>query len=188
MNIDEKYADDSIVAKYGFTKNLSRRTSEHIAKYNKISNVDLKLKYYSYVDPQYMSNAETDIKDYMVGFETRFDFNKEDELVIISTKLLKMVEKQYELIGKSYMGHISELITKNKELEDKLIKEALMFQNELKNEKHKNELLIEKHKNELHKNELQFKDEKHKNELQYKDLQMMEYKIKFLEMQQKNNC
>jgi len=158
MNIDSKYSDDSIVAKYGFTKNLARRTGEHINKYNKISGVDLKLKYYSYVDPQYISNAETDIREYMVGFETKFDFDKEDELVIIPSKLLKMVERQYELIGKSYMGHISELITRIKELEDKLEKQTLQHQIELQNEKHK-------------------------IELQNKDLQLLEYKIKFLEMQ-----
>ena len=141
MNIDPKYSDDSIVAKYGFTKDLARRTGEHINKYNKINGVNLKLKYYSYVDPQYMSNAETDIKDYMIGFETKIDFEKEDELVIIPIKLLKMVERQYELIGKSYMGHISELITKIKELEDKSDKDKLNFQIELQNEKYKNELL-----------------------------------------------
>ena len=179
MNIDKKYADDSIVAKYGFTKNLARRTGEHITKYNKITNVDLKLKYYSYIDPQYMSNAETDIKDYMICFEIKFEFDKEDELVIIPKKLLKMVDKQYELIGKSYMGHISELITKNKDLDDKLIKQTLQHQTELQNEKHKTELQNEKHKNEL-------QNEKHRNELQNKDLQILEYKIKFLEMQQKN--
>ena len=125
MNIDSKYSDDSIVAKYGFTKDLARRTGEHINKYSKITNVDLKLKYYSYVDPIYMSNAETDIRDYMIGFETKFEFHKEDELVIIPKNFVKMVERQYELIGKSYMGHISELITRVKNLEDKLEKQSL---------------------------------------------------------------
>jgi hypothetical protein len=114
MKIDSKYSSDSIVAKYGFTKDLSRRTGEHINKYNKLQNVDLKLKYYSYVNPQYISNAETDIRDYMIGFETKLNFDKEDELVIIPKNMVKMVEKQYELIGKSYMGHIAELITKIK--------------------------------------------------------------------------
>jgi hypothetical protein len=161
MKIDEKHADNSIVAKYGFTKDLTRRTNEHISKYNKIPNVDLKLKHYSYIDPQYISNAENDIRDYMNAFKTKFDFDKEDEIVIIPTNFMKMIEKQYELIGKSYMGHISELITKIKDLENKLEKQTLQQQIELQNEIHKNELLN-------------------------KDLQLSEYKIKFLEMQQKN--
>lgn len=161
MKIDEKHADNSIVAKYGFTKDLTRRTNEHISKYNKIPNVDLKLKHYSYIDPQYISNAENDIRDYMNAFKTKFDFDKEDEIVIIPTNFMKIIEKQYELIGKSYMGHISELITKIKDLENKLEKQTLQQQIELQNEIHKNELLN-------------------------KDLQLSEYKIKFLEMQQKN--
>jgi hypothetical protein len=161
MKIDEKHADNSVVAKYGFTKDLTRRTNEHISKYNKIPNVDLKLKHYSYIDPQYISNAENDIRDYMNAFKTKFDFDKEDEIVIIPTNFMKMIEKQYELIGKSYMGHISELITKIKDLENKLEKQTLQQQIELQNEIHKNELLN-------------------------KDLQLSEYKIKFLEMQQQN--
>ena len=176
MNIDPKYADDAIVAKYGFTKDLARRTGEHINKYNKIINVELKLKYYSYIDPQYMSNAETDIKDYMIGYEilsfsqikkndinneTKTNIDKEDELVIIPNKLLKMVERQYELIGKSYMGHISELITRIKDLEDKLEKQTLQHQIELQHEKHQ-------------------------IELQNKDLELLQYKIKFLEIQLTN--
>jgi hypothetical protein len=158
MKIDMKYADDSIVAKYGFTKDLNRRTGEHISKYNKIENVELKLKNYSYVDPQYMSQAETDIRDYMIGFETKLEYDKEDELVIIPKNLMKMVERQYELIGKSYMGHISELITKIKELEDRLEKERLQ-----------------------HEIELQY--ERHKNEIKNKDIEILEYKIKLLEIQ-----
>jgi len=97
----------------------------------------------------------------MNAFKTKFDFDKEDEIVIIPTNFMKIIEKQYELIGKSYMGHISELITKIKDLENKLEKQTLQQQIELQNEIHKNELLN-------------------------KDLQLSEYKIKFLEMQQKN--
>ena len=141
MNIDIRYSDDAIVSKFGFTKDLSRRTGEHINKYNKIENVNLKLKYYSYIDPQYMSNAESDIKDFMIAFNTKFNFDNEYELVIIPKELIKMVERQYELIGKNYMGHISELITKIKELEHKNEKQLLTHQLELSKEKHENEIL-----------------------------------------------
>ena len=141
MNIDTRYLDDAIVSKFGFTKDLSRRTGEHLNKYNKIENVNLKLKYYSYIDPQYMSNAESDIKDFMIAFNTKFNFDNEYELVIIPKELIKMVERQYELIGKNYMGHISELITKIKELENKNEKQLLTHQLELSKEKHENEIL-----------------------------------------------
>jgi hypothetical protein len=50
MNIDDKYTNDVIVAKSGFTKYLSRKTNEHIIKYSKISTVNLKLEPYFYID------------------------------------------------------------------------------------------------------------------------------------------
>ena len=155
MNIDNKYADDAIVAKFGFTKDLSRRTGEHITKYTKIQNVNLKLKHYSYVDPQYMANAETDIKDIMMAFKIKFDFDNEDELVIIPKELMKMVERHYELIGKNYMGHISELITRIKELEDKYERQLLTHQIELEQVKHNLELSKEKYDHELLKKDFE---------------------------------
>ena len=51
MDINEIYGLNDIVCKFGFTKDLPRRTNEHLSKYNKINNVDLKLKYFSYIDP-----------------------------------------------------------------------------------------------------------------------------------------
>ena len=165
MKIDNKHLDDSVVAKYGFTKDLSRRTSEHITKYNKIGNVNLKCKYYSYIDPQYISKAETDIKDFMSIFNTKFNFDKEDELVIIPKELMKMVDRQYELIGKSYMGHISELITKIKDLNHQL---------EILNINHQIELSKSNHQIEMLKG-------MNENILLKKDLEIMKLKMQLLE-------
>jgi hypothetical protein len=154
MNIPDTFADDSIVCKYGFTKELARRTGEHITTYNKIENVDLKLKHYSYVDPQYMSNAESDIRTFMTALNITYKFEEYKEIVIIPKHLINLVEKQYQQIGKSYMGHIAELITRIKDLEYELaMKDTKM------------ELLTEKHK----------------SELQAKDIEMLNYKIKLLE-------
>ena len=47
------------------------------------------------------------------------DYNNETELVIIPNSVNELVEHHYDMIGKKYMGHVSELITKIKELEDK---------------------------------------------------------------------
>ena len=55
------------------------------------------------------------------------------------------------------------------------------------NEKHKNAINEEKHKNainiEKHKNEINI--EKHKNEIKDKDIEILQYKIKFLELHNK---
>ena len=120
MKIDERYNDGDVVAKYGFTKDLSRRTGEHIAKYNKIGGVNLRLKYKSYIDPQYLSKAEGYVKSLMDKLKLVLqDYNNETELVIIPNSVNELVEHHYDMIGKKYMGHVSELITKIKELEDK---------------------------------------------------------------------
>ena len=139
MNIDNKYLDDSIVAKYGFTKDLSRRTGEHIKSYSKIEGCELKLKHYSYVDPQYISNAETSIKIFMNCFNVKLDYMKEDELVIIPKDLMDLVKDKYEAIGKKFSGHISELITRIKDMENKY--EKLEYKMENVKLTHKNELL-----------------------------------------------
>ena len=155
MNIDASYNDDDVVAKYGFTKDLSRRTGEHIVKYSKIPNTNLRLKYNSYIDPQYMSQAESDIRLFMTGLKLNHDYGNDEELVIIPKNLNKLVEHQYSMIGKNYMGHVSELITKIKELEDKYEKILLTHKIELQNETHARDIQREKYENELLKKDIE---------------------------------
>ena len=177
MNINSNYSDESIVAKFGFTKDLARRTSEHITNFNKIINVDLKLKHHSYIDPQYISNGESDLKLFISALKINYVYENYEELIIIPPDLIKIVEKQYEQIGKSYMGHIAELITKIKELEN--INEKLILIHEL-------ELSKEQQKNIIKDNEFELYKEQHKNIIKDKDLEFLQYKIKILEMQNKN--
>jgi|688.fasta_scaffold216641_2 hypothetical protein len=153
MNIDNKYEDSSIVGKFGFTKDLSRRTGEHIKRYGEIKNSDLKLKHYSYIDPQYMSRAEKDIKDLMCAFGVRYNYKEEEELVIIPKNMIDIIGNQYEMIGKKYIGHISELINKIKELESR---------NEIIEERHKNEIMEERHKNEILKKDVEILEMRYK--------------------------
>lgn len=141
MKIDSKHKDDDIVAKYGYTKDLSRRASEHIATYGKIKGVDLKLKYHAYMDPQYMSQGENDIRMFMDALKINLEYEKHSELVVIPKDMMKLVDKQYQQIGNSYMGHISELITKIKELENKIEKQSLTYELGMEKMKHENEIL-----------------------------------------------
>jgi hypothetical protein len=150
MNISSTYNDNDIVAKYGFTKDITRRTSEHMAYYGKIKNCDLKLKFHSYIDPQYLSDAENDIKNFINALKINYD----NELIIIPNNLLNIIEKQYQQISSNYMGHISELVTKIKELENQILVKNL---------------------------DIDLINERHKNELQSKDIEMLNYKIKLLE-------
>jgi hypothetical protein len=121
MKIGKEYKDDAIVAKYGMTVDLPRRTGEHIKTYNKIKNVDLKLKYHSYIDPQYISSAECDLKNFFDALSLDFSFEKYDELIIIPKKHDKLVKKQYEHLSKSYMGNIADLVNKLKDKDHELL-------------------------------------------------------------------
>lgn len=114
MQLNDVYDDDDddVVAKYGFTKDSTRRTGEHIKKYGKIANSTLRLKHNTFVDPLYLSNAETDIKSFVDSLRMKLDYENEDELIVIPQRLEKRVKEQYTSIGAKYVGHDSILITK----------------------------------------------------------------------------
>ena len=169
MNIDNKYNDDCIVAKYGFTKELSRRTGEHLKIYNKINGCDLKLKHYSYIDPQYISNGENDIKDFMKALNLKLSYENYDELIIIPKEYIKIISEKYEYIGKKYAGHITELIIKIKELEDKYEKQEL---------KHKYEIQTIIYEKEKLNNDLELQKEKYEHQLLKKDFELLKLQNK----------
>ena len=131
MQLSDVYDDNDIVAKYGFTKDLSRRTGEHIKKYSKIANSILRLKYNTFIDPLYLSNAETDIRLFVDSLQMKLDYEKEDEMIVIPQRLERQVKQEYALIGTKYVGHNSILITKIKQLESDLERETSSFENKL---------------------------------------------------------
>ncbi len=106
MKIDNKYTDDMLVCKYGFTSDLSRRLTEHEKLYGKLKGCELAVKHYSIVDPMYVSDAETDIKDYFEALNIFLKYKNYDELVIVKQSLFKSIEKQYKQITSSYAGHM----------------------------------------------------------------------------------
>jgi hypothetical protein len=131
MQLSDVYDDDDVVAKYGFTKDLTRRTGEHVKKYGKIANSTLRLKHHTFVDPLYLSNAETDIKSFVAALEIKLDYENEDEMVVIPQRKEKYVTQQYTLIGNKYVGHNSVLTTRIKFLESELEKETSSFENKI---------------------------------------------------------
>jgi hypothetical protein len=121
MTIDPKYNDDMIVCKYGKTDNLERRAGEHIATYGSIPNCNLMLKYYSYVDPKNITDAENDIKFVMNGIDGHLEYKNHKEIVVLDPKMLHdMISRQYTAITKVYAGTITDLLMKIKNLENEL--------------------------------------------------------------------
>jgi hypothetical protein len=131
MNIPASYKDNMIVSIYGRTDNITRRTKEHNTYYKKLKGVQLRLKYYSYVDPQHLSKAEKYISDYVDDINCRFGYEKEEEMLIIDEKQIKRFESQFECVSKKYMGHITDMVNKIKELERELEIVDLKYQNQL---------------------------------------------------------
>lgn len=120
MTIPIKFKDDNIVLKFGFTDNLKRRTVEHEKYYSKVKGSNLKLTWWSYIDPQYISTAEIDIKEFFKLLNCSHPFDSQKELVVVSPKILPQIEKRYKQLGELYGGHIKEMTMKIRELENKI--------------------------------------------------------------------
>lgn len=133
MKLPNTINDDQIICKYGMTESLERRTYEHNRTFSKIKKTDLHLKYYAYIDPQYVSEAETDMGDYFAALNANIEFKDMKELVALSSKQMNgIIKKQYTNLSNLYAGHVKDLISKIKTLEDKL---------KLQEQIHKNEML-----------------------------------------------
>ena len=122
FEIDDSFPDDSGVYKYGFTDDLGRRMGEHETKYGKLENVKLVLTTFHGIDPQYLREAEHDIKEECNAYEINLQTEGYKELIILNKKQLEHVTKNYGRIGRDYMGHTAELQQQIRELKDEILK------------------------------------------------------------------
>jgi hypothetical protein len=131
-----------VIMKVGLTKSLSRRMYEHDRNYKKEFGVAPTLEYYSYIDPQYVSNAEADIKAYVAESNMLLPYDNYTELIIIKPSQMKTLKAKYNKIGKRYMGHITDMMSRLNDAERDMI---------IANERYerKIELLVSKHANEI---------------------------------------
>jgi hypothetical protein len=153
FNISQDIDDESIVYKYGMTKDMDRRIKEHIADYGKMKNVEFKLELYSYIDVQYISNAEQDIRNLFNGLDMNLEVPGRSELVVIKKKHYNVVKTQYITINNMYAGHTKELQKKIEELKhtieklnDKLKYEKEKIEDQIKIQKLEYENIIQKEK------------------------------------------
>jgi len=139
LDIGDEYDDDDFVYKYGNTDDLERRSVEHKRSFAKIGINDIQLSLFSFVDPLYISKAETDVKNCVNALELNFSYQTYGELAIIPVKKFKYVQQQYETIAKAYMGHITEMVAQIKDLQNTInLMESKM---ETLKERHENEIL-----------------------------------------------
>lgn len=97
MNIDSKYFDDSVVYKFGLTKSFESRKNGHKSEYKKLEKfIDMKLVYFTYIDPLYISQAELEIKNLLNDYKLYPEWDNHEELIIIPNNLLKIIKTIYE--------------------------------------------------------------------------------------------
>ena len=145
MNISNEFTDESIIFKFGFTKNFKERWSMHKTEYNKIKGINLYLKNISIIDAEYVSNAEKDIKNSLHKYS--FNYDKHEELLIIPNKDIKYVENINSLINYKYCKYNEELNKQLNVLRDEIKeKENIIIQKTMENEKQQIVIELEKEK------------------------------------------
>jgi hypothetical protein len=120
LNLPENIKDNFTIIKYGLTKDMERRSAEHVQEYEKIPGVKLHLISFSYIDPKFLYQAEVDIKDYFQSVEIPIEYNSYKELVAINPDHEKIINKQFDYIGTEYQGSITELIIQIEKIKLKL--------------------------------------------------------------------
>ncbi|QKF94783.1 BRO N-terminal domain-containing protein [Fadolivirus algeromassiliense] len=137
MKLDNKFTDNMIVCKYGKTDSLVRRTGEHISTYGSIKGCQLMLRFYSYIDPKNITEAENYIKDQMNAINAHITYENHKELIVLDPKVLNdKINTHFTMMAKAFAGCIAELQAKIKDLENQLL---------IEKERHKNEMLQNKY-------------------------------------------
>ena len=145
MNLSDEIPDDHIIIKYGYTDDLVRRISEHIKTYEKLTN-KLELIDYVYIDPKFLSQAESQIKEFFQEIETPVKYESFNELIAINPKHDNSVKKQFKYIHNEFSGSVRDLIEqidklKNTHKIEIMTLEYELAQKDLAYERLKNELL-----------------------------------------------
>lgn len=119
MKIPESFKDTDNVYKFGMAVDLDRRIKEHEKDYGKYKGSDIIIDIYEYVDPQYISDAETSVKSFFEASEMMLSCDNHKELVVIPKKYYPNVKKYYSTVGTAYMGHLTELMNElNKKISE----------------------------------------------------------------------
>lgn len=120
LNLNSKYDDESIVAKIGESIDLKRRIDEHTESFRKIPGTNLCLRWYNYIDPQFTTKAEAELKDIFNKLGYIIEHPEHKEIIVYSKQDAKTVINQFDSICKKYIGHISEISNKLKDLNNEI--------------------------------------------------------------------
>jgi hypothetical protein len=109
FGISDPIPDDSVVYKYGFTRDFARRIGEHQQAYSKLPGVTVDVKWFQNIDVKYLSDAENEVEEECSAYGTRLCVPGYNELIVLNDKQFEHMQKSYRRIGKEYAGATAEL-------------------------------------------------------------------------------
>ena len=116
FGISDTIPDDSVVYKYGFTRDFARRIGEHQQAYSKLPGVTVDVKWFQNIDIKYLSDAENEVEEECSAYGTRLHVPEYKELIVLNDRQFDHMQKTYRRIGKEYAGATAELNEKIEEL------------------------------------------------------------------------
>jgi hypothetical protein len=81
--VPPEYDGNYTLCKWGRTKNLSNRTSQHQRTYGRMPGVSMSLRYFTHVDPPLLSKREKELKDFLLEKEWVLKHARYRELALI---------------------------------------------------------------------------------------------------------
>jgi hypothetical protein len=169
------------VYKYGKSIDLRRRTGEHRRSW---APLEIKLTKYAYIDPQYISKVELELKNYLSDdLECKFlKVTHNNEIVVLSNQQLKLLSDKYVDFSREYGGCLTDITKTNIELERMMqstIHDASTYKVEAER---KLETLNLTHELEMEKLNHKFELERSKSELLKKEIEILNLKLKGLSL------
>lgn len=124
---------------------------------------------YTYIHPEYLSNAETDIKTFFENMETTINYNDFKELIAVNPEHEKQIIKQFKYISMEYTNIVTKINEEIKELRNEIVKKDMKIDNMQK----------------LYRGEINKNRYKNRNMLLSKNLKIEKMKMNILKL--KNN-
>ena len=128
LSIPTEYGDDQLVFKYGLTKDLVRRTRDHLGTYGKLETSTVSMVAYQCIDGRLLKDAENEVKDFCHKFGRQLRLSLpatpdkvEHELVVFSRAEIQHVKDWFASIGRKCSGGYDELTSQLNEAQRRLV-------------------------------------------------------------------
>jgi prophage antirepressor-like protein len=196
--IPASFKDTDIVFKYGLTKDLKTRTSQHETSFKKFrygngDPVNILLKHHVYVDPLHLTQAEMDIERYFKQVSKWHLLFKEDKLTEVIAVPVDVVETilktELRKLGLAYAGRYKDLQVKsdNQDLLNKQLKLQLDNQEVLQRDMEAQFKALMQEKEKHYQEVVRNKELHYQDVLKEKDMRLQEKELRLKEKDEMMN-